>query len=539
MPGLTAELSNSWPAGWMYHVLAMPTPDVVKGGKVLIPGDCAMYNLLQIVFLCLRKDDILVGAPLFMERRSDGKLYEVGRVYLYLQRRNPRPYRTPWQKLTGTDIYGRFGMAIASLGDIDQDGYTDIAIGAPFAGQDGGGQVYIYRGHSEGLSASPSQILKNPFSESAGFGFAIRGASDIDLNGYPGNTMFCYVMLVRMQYYRLILLTANCQGFDSLNLTRFKVDSAFYPPEVRKMRTQILQLDHMKQKFGKRIFLQQTNQPSQLFQMKLSKKIPLTCKNVTAYLRDQADFKDKLSAIVVSLNFSLASFSRAGILQPILSGQLMVQEQTRIILDCGEDNICIPDLKLSAHTNEAFLLIGAENVVLIQITATNAGEGAYETELIVELPFGAYFQRANSSAQKLSCNFRKENETKLVACEVGNPMKSHTESISIGYQERYINWKYGSFNPILILFPITDLFFLSPCLPPTTILQLHNAGPSTVSGADLHVHFPSHFWKGFLLYITRVSTEGNIICSSTNETNSPKVGLSGGTTGNKDLFTHC
>lgn len=49
--------------------------------------------------------------------------------------------------------------------------------------------------------------------------------------------------------------------------------------------------------------------------------------------------------------------------------------------------------------NEAFLLIGAENVVLIQITATNAGEGAYETELVVELPFGAYFQRANSSTQ--------------------------------------------------------------------------------------------------------------------------------------------
>uniref|UniRef100_A0A670YQI1 Integrin subunit alpha 2b n=1 Tax=Pseudonaja textilis TaxID=8673 RepID=A0A670YQI1_PSETE len=484
------------------------------------------------------KDDILVGAPLFMERRSDGKLYEVGRVYVYLQRRSPRPYRTPWQKLTGTDIYGRFGMAIASLGDIDQDGYIDIAIGAPFAGQDGGGQVYIYRGHSEGLSASPSQILKNPFSESAGFGFAIRGASDIDLNGYPD-------VLV----------------------------GAFRTNKVA------LQLDHMKQKFGRRIFLQETNQPSQLFQMKLSQKIPLTCKNVTAYLRDQADFKDKLSAIVVSLNFSLASSSRAGILQPILSGQLMVQEQTRIILDCGEDNICIPDLKLSAHTNEAFLLIGAENVVLIQITATNAGEGAYEAELIVELPFGAYFQRANSS--KLSCNFRKENETKLVACEVGNPMKSHTEikldlelsisqledansSIVFVLQLKSKNTLNPNSNIERLQVPLkvdaqVELFGIS--IPAATVVswtledfknksnevyeygpkiehiyRLHNAGPSTVSGADLHVYFPSHFWKGFLLYITRVSTEGNIICSSTNETNPPKVGLSGGTTGNKDLL---
>ncbi|XP_013931900.1 PREDICTED: integrin alpha-IIb [Thamnophis sirtalis] len=389
------------------------------------------------------KDDILVGAPLFMERRSDGKLYEVGRVYLYLQWRSPNPYTTPWQKLTGTDIYGRFGMAIAPLGDIDQDGYIDIAIGAPFAGQDGGGQVYIYRGHSEGLSASPSQILKSPFSESAGFGFAIRGASDIDFNGYPdvlvgafrANKVAVYRAqpMIRLKAHLSIpeVLDSEMKTCPGAQASCFNIQMCVgmlgknIPSEIELNAE--LQLDHMKQKFGRRVLLQQTNQPSQLFQLKLSKRIPLTCKNVTAYLRDQADFKDKLSAIVVSLNFSLTFFSRAGILQPILSGQLMVQEQTRIILDCGEDNICIPDLKLSAHTNEAFLLIGAENVVLIQITATNAGEGAYETELLVELPFGAYFQRANSSAQKLICNFRKENETQLVSCEVGNPMKSHTE----------------------------------------------------------------------------------------------------------------
>lgn len=50
------------------------------------------------------------------------------------------------------------------------------------------------------------------------------------------------------------------------------------------------------------------------------------------------------------------------------------------------------------------------------------------------------------------------------------------------------------------------------------------------------MYFPSHFWKGFLLYITRVSTEGNIICLSTNETNPLKVGLSGGTTGNRKTY---
>ncbi|KAM6450015.1 integrin alpha-IIb isoform 2-T2 [Liasis olivaceus] len=530
------------------------------------------------------KDDILVGAPLFMDRRSAGKLYEVGRVYLYLQRRRPHPYSTPWQTLTGTDVYGRFGMAIAPLGDIDQDGYIDIAIGAPFAGQDGGGQVYIYRGHSEGLSPSPSQILESPFSEPAGFGFAIRGASDIDANGYPDVLVGAY-RASKVAIYRtqpMIVLKAHIFIPDVLNsetktcpgaqASCFTIQMCVgmsgknIPSEIELNAE--LQLDYMKQKFGRRVFLQQTNHSSQIFQLKLSGKIPQTCENVTAYLRDQADIKDKLSPIAMSLNFSLASSSTAGMLRPVLSGQLMVQEQTRILIDCGEDNICIPDLKLSAHTNEASLLIGAENVVLIQATATNAGEGAYETELVVELPFGAYFQRANSGAQKIICNFRKENETRLVACEVGNPMKSHTEikldvelsisqledansSIVFVLQLKSKNSLNPNSNIKRLQMPLkvdaqVELFGIS--VPAAIVLswaledfknksneaddygpkvehiyRLQNAGPSTISGANLVVYFPNHFWKGFLLYITRVSTEGNISCSPINETNPLKL----------------
>lgn len=37
--------------------------------------------------------------------------------------------------------------------------------------------------------------------------------------------------------------------------------------------------------------------------------------------------------------------------------------------------------------------------------------------------------------------------------------------------------------------------------------------------------FPSKFRKGFLLYITRVSTEGNVTCLATNETNPLEVRL--------------
>lgn len=67
------------------------------------------------------RDDVLVGAPLFVERRAEGKQREVGRLYLYLGGAR-QPWERPTQTLTGTEPYGRFAAAIAPLGDLDRDG---------------------------------------------------------------------------------------------------------------------------------------------------------------------------------------------------------------------------------------------------------------------------------------------------------------------------------------------------------------------------------------------------------------------------------
>ncbi|NXU94358.1 ITA2B protein, partial [Xiphorhynchus elegans] len=156
-----------------------------------------------------RRDDLLVGAPLYMARRPDGQRSELGRLYLYVGGGHQLLARPP-QTLTGTHPYGRFAAAIASLGDLDKDGFggntagpggwcwvggagwvltsppsPDVAVGAPQGGDDGRGQVFIFRGQSEGLRAVPTQRLDSPFPGPAAFGFALRGGTDLDGNGYP------------------------------------------------------------------------------------------------------------------------------------------------------------------------------------------------------------------------------------------------------------------------------------------------------------------------------------------------------------------
>lgn len=60
------------------------------------------------------------------------------------------------QKITAAPLESRFGFSITALGDINKDGYIDLAIGAPY---EGGGAIYIYLGSRNGLNSMYSQVF--------------------------------------------------------------------------------------------------------------------------------------------------------------------------------------------------------------------------------------------------------------------------------------------------------------------------------------------------------------------------------------------
>ncbi|XP_050668621.1 integrin alpha-9-like isoform X2 [Leptidea sinapis] len=126
-------------------------------------------------------DDLLVGAPTYVVKKDGSLPYDQGAVFIYL---------TEWQDgnftlsaagvILGSGENGaHFGLSIADLGDIDNDGYKDVAIGAPWA-NDGIGSVYIYRGSKHGLK--DKYVQKLSISNARTFGFSISKAVDIDNN---------------------------------------------------------------------------------------------------------------------------------------------------------------------------------------------------------------------------------------------------------------------------------------------------------------------------------------------------------------------
>lgn len=126
-----------------------------------------------------RLPDLLVAAPFYFEA------HEGGAVYVY-QNENYNLPSTPTLKLTGK-LESRFGLALASLGDINKDSCDDIAIGAP---HDDKGVVFIYLGSKDGLISKPSQIitasdLGNTPIPITTFGSSLSGGIDLDSNSYP------------------------------------------------------------------------------------------------------------------------------------------------------------------------------------------------------------------------------------------------------------------------------------------------------------------------------------------------------------------
>ncbi|XP_018410675.1 PREDICTED: integrin alpha-IIb-like [Nanorana parkeri] len=522
-------------------------------------------------------DDLLVGAPVFMERRTDGKFLEVGQVYVYLQKK-PRALNRDPQILRGTRVYGHFGASIAPLGDLDQDGYNDVAVGSPFGGQSGAGCVYIYKGEKSGLSTQPSQILESPQKAPSRFGFALRGGEDIDQNGYPdlvvgafeADTVYVFRAQPVVLLHTSLIFTPDtvdpdlkkCKQAGIGDVSCFNVSVCVWTsgkslPKTISLSADI-QLDSQKSRFLRRTLFTDSSQPSKKITMDIQSNSQRTCTVTTAYLRGENEFKDKLSPIVVSVNFSLNTAPSSSVLPPIIHGNTFLQEQIHILLDCGEDNICIPDLQLSASWGKEPLVIGDDNLAQIHFDAENLGEGAYEAELHVTLPPGAhYMQIEGETEEKILCTPRKMNDSELVVCELGNPLRNEAQihaglllsisdledsegNFSFPMQIKSRNsqnssspvvWVHlnvtvkislgllGNSHPSDVVLPLPNWKPKEESNKPldkgeivTHVYELHNAGPGTVH-VKLVIQSPEHFDGDIFLYPMQLKTDDNLNCT--------------------------
>uniref|UniRef100_A0A8C1DU64 Integrin, alpha V n=1 Tax=Cyprinus carpio carpio TaxID=630221 RepID=A0A8C1DU64_CYPCA len=577
-----------------YYVTGVPRGEKALGYVNIFNGRNmeSMYNftgtqvsvtkMFTPLIILLDFMDLLVGAPLFMDRGSDGKLREVGQVYVYLGKGGFTFNNVI--KLTGSEIYARYGSSICSLGDLNMDGYNDVAIAAPYGGQFHRGLVYIHNGRPTGPNPVASQVLEGTWASASmpsSFGYAMNGGTDTDdtclfcvsrarpvisvnttldispqiLNPedksctLPGTTTKVSCFTVKY------CLKANGKGAPSS--LHFQVD---------------LTLDRLKHKGAiKRVQFLHNKMPNYSKNMTVSNSQGQACEELQAFLIDDSEFRDKITPISVFMEYSLdykTAADKTGLL-PILdqSTPTNVTKQAHILLDCGEDNICKPDLKLSVVSDQKQIYIGDDNPLTLEVTAENGGEGAYEADLTVTLPSQADFigvVRNSEKLSRLSCAFKRENQTRVVVCDLGNPMKGGTKILAglrfsvlqLSEQDTEVKFDLqikssNQFNntsnlasvvtklavlvkvklrgvsaPEQVFLPIANWQpkqspVLEDDIGPLVqhIYELRNTGPSTFSKAILDVQWPYRFNNGSLLYITKFDVDGNMNCSSNRELN--------------------
>ncbi|HWO51631.1 MAG TPA: FG-GAP-like repeat-containing protein, partial [Ornithinibacter sp.] len=123
--------------------------------------------------------DVIVGAYLY----DNGQTNE-GRVFVYHGSATGLASSPAWTAESNQAI-ADFGIAVATAGDVNGDGYSDVIIGAPSYdnGQDGEGRAFVYLGSSTGLRSSPAWTAEANVL-SAQFGFAVGTAGDVNGDGY-------------------------------------------------------------------------------------------------------------------------------------------------------------------------------------------------------------------------------------------------------------------------------------------------------------------------------------------------------------------
>ncbi|XP_078011049.1 integrin alpha-10 isoform X1 [Phascolarctos cinereus] len=379
-------------------------------------------------------DVLLVAAPMYL-----GPQYrETGRVYVYLV---GQPLLILWRTLQPEPPQdSRFGFAMGALPDLNQDGFADVAVGAPL--EDGHrGALYLYHGTKDGIRPHPAQRISaasmpQPLSY---FGRSVDGRLDLDgdeLVDVAVGAQGAAVLLSSRPIVHLApsltvtppavsVVQRDCQrhGQDAACLTAdlcFQVTSRtpgrwnrrFYVRFIASLDEWTAGARAAFDGFGQRL-------PTRRLRVSVGN---VTCQQLHFHVLDASDY---LRPVALAVTFVLDNTTKP---RPVLDEgtPTSLRKLVPFSKDCGPDNECNTDLALRVDMDirgsrkKPFVVRGGRQKVLVSATLENRKENAYNTNL--SLSFSKSLHLASLTPQK--------DTTVKVECAATS---AHAQLCSIGH----------------------------------------------------------------------------------------------------------
>ncbi|KAM3917123.1 integrin alpha-6 isoform 2-T2 [Leptodactylus fuscus] len=413
--------------------------------------------------------DIIVGAPQYFDK--DNKDIG-GAIYVYINKEGK------WDDVKPIRIEGprdsMFGISVKNVGDVNQDGYPDIAVGAPYA--DGFGKVYIYHGSKDGINREAAQVIDGKSTNTKSFGYSIAGNMDLDKNSYPDIAVGSLSDSISVFRTRPVVSIKK-----TIKVTPDKIDynrkNCVIPSGICLTAEVCLSYTAVPKDYNPRLTLAYTLEVESVRQsLGLSSRIanfsgPLTntmelrvqnqvkCADHILYLQD--NIKDRLRQIPVSVSVDIKNVRRRKRQSSSLPELMPIQnanEPKKVTAEvqflkegCGEDNVCNSNMKISyrfltkdgadsytelkRENGVPVLALQNQKAIALEITVTNKpsdpnnpkkdGDDAHEAKLIADLPptlsFSSFKVFTKTPERNFFCT-SNQNGSK-VECELGNPFK--------------------------------------------------------------------------------------------------------------------
>ncbi|KAJ7984939.1 hypothetical protein DPEC_G00359950 [Dallia pectoralis] len=438
-------------------------------------------------------NDLIISAPFYFDRKADVG----GAVYVYMNEMGSFQ-SSPSMVLKGLTASG-FGFAVAAVGDVNQDGFQDFAVGAPFHES---GKVYIWMGNTQGITKEPSQVIEGKSVGSGGFqtfGYSISGGMDMDENSYPD-------ILVGSLDDRIALLRARpvIHLFQNFTVEPKIVDPNACPPNNKPCVTVTVcfsyTLSNGKKNFKKDIAVKYTVEADKdrriprvrFLENKLytyTDVLTLPSPNVGCKVLEltvEDNVRDKLEPVVFFLNMSLdeENLKVRKALQnldsyPILSQKQKATQRTVINFkkECGQDNKCTSNLQLTAQFaddkltpypnkgNQQLLPYNSNlKKIMLRVDVTNLpsvgkkAEDAHQAMLNITLPSTLRYSGVRSQDPEVAC---RAEET--VICDLGNPLKSNKKvSLILILETAEISLETRQIDCNLLLSTLSEQYDLHP-----------------------------------------------------------------------------